>query len=51
MPSNNEKLINMIRENDNPEQAILVAVEIITSFLGQSVSSQEPSADFLPELG
>ena len=51
MPSNNEKLINMIRENDNPEQALLVAVEIITSFLGQSVSFQEPSVDFQPELG
>ena len=51
MPSNNEKLIQIIRENDNPEQAMLVAVEIITSFLGQSVSCREPSADFLPELG
>ena len=50
MPSNNEKLMQIIRENDNPEQAILVAVEIITSFLGQSVSYQEPSADFLQAL-
>ena len=49
--SNNEiQLLNIIRENDNPEQALQIAVEIITSFLEQSVSSQEPSVDFLPVL-
>lgn len=34
------RLIELIRENDNPEEAILTAVSIITSFLEQHESSQ-----------
>ena len=42
--SNNEmELINFIRENDNPEQAVLIAIETILSFLEQHESSQVPS--------
>ena len=51
MQTNQEILLSIIRENDNPEQALQIAVEIITSFLEQSVSSQVPSVDFLQALG
>ena len=50
MQTNEEILLTIIREHDNPEQALQIAIEIITSFLEQSVSSQLPSADFLREL-
>ena len=50
MTANEETLLSIIRENDYPEQALQIAVDIITSFLEQSVSSQEPSVDFLPAL-
>lgn len=48
MSENEQELITIIRENDNPEQALLVAVEVILSFLVQPESSQEPSAVCLP---
>ena len=38
MTENELKLIELIRENDNPEEAIITAVSIITSFLEQSES-------------
>ena len=47
--NNEEILLSLIREHDNPEQALQIAVEIITTFLTQSVSFQEPFADSLPE--
>ena len=50
MSSLNNELLNIVREHENTEEALKVAVEIITSFLEQSVSYQEPSADFLLEL-
>ena len=34
------ELIAVVRENDNPEQAVLTATEIILSFLAQLESSQ-----------
>ena len=40
METNQETLLNTIREHDNPEQALKIAIDIITSFLEQSVSSQ-----------
>ena len=43
MTDNELKLIELIRENDNPEEAIITAVDIITSFLEQLQSSEEPS--------
>ena len=45
MTNNERELINLIRENDNPEQALLTAVLIIGSALEQSLSYQEPFAD------
>ena len=50
MANAEKELIELIRENDNPEQALKIAVEIITSFLEQLESSQEPSVDLLPVL-
>lgn len=51
MSSFNNELINIVREHENPEEALRIAVDIITSFLEQSVSYQEPSVDFLQALG
>lgn len=45
------ELLNIVRENDKPEEALVTAIEVISSFLGQCVSYQEPSLDFLQELG
>ena len=43
MTNNEKELIRIIRENDNPEQAMLIAVETILSFLEQHESCQEPN--------
>ena len=43
MTENEIELIKLIRENDNPSEAVVTAVEIILSFLGQHGSSQAPS--------
>ena len=51
MSKNKIELLNIVRENDYPEEALLTAVEIISSFLEQCVSYQEPSPGFLQELG
>lgn len=40
MTDNEIKLIQMIRESKNPEDALLTAVGIITSFLEQERSSE-----------
>lgn len=37
------ELIRIIRENDNPEQALMVAATIILGFLKQLESSEEQS--------
>jgi hypothetical protein len=39
MTENEIKLINIIRENDNPDEAILTAVNTILLFLEQHESS------------
>lgn len=46
MTSNERELITLIRENENPEQALVTAVLIIGAVLERSVSYQVPSADF-----
>ena len=49
--SNNEiELINMIRENDNPEQALLIATQVILDYLKQHESSEEQVAACLQAL-
>ena len=51
MSNSQIELLNIVRENDTPEQALKTAIEIISSFLEQYESSQVPSPDFLQELG
>ena len=50
MTDNEKELISIIRENDNPEQAIATAVETILSFLKQHESSEAQVAVGLQEL-
>ena len=50
MTKNERDLLNLIRENENPEQALVTAVLIIGRVLEQSVSYQAPSADDLRGL-
>ena len=45
------ELLKIVRENDCPEEALLTAIEVIASFLEQSVSYQEPFPDFPLALG
>ncbi len=40
MSENEIKLLNLIRENDNPEQALMAAALIIVGFLKQHESSE-----------
>ena len=51
MNNNEIELINMIRENDNPEQALMAATLIILGFLKQHGSSEEQAAAGLSALG
>lgn len=47
---NNEiKLIKLIRESDNQEEAIVTAIDIILSFLEQHESSEEQVPVYLLE--
>ena len=50
MTKNERDLLNLIRENENPEQALLTAVLVIGRVLEQSVSNQEPVVDVLRGL-
>lgn len=47
---NEKQLINLIRENDNPELAIMIATAVIVDFLKQHESSEGQAAACLPEL-
>ena len=44
MTENEKELINLIRENDNPEKALMAAAVIILGFLKQHGSSVEQAA-------
>lgn len=44
------ELINLIRENDNPEQALMTATVIILGFLKQHESSEVQETVCLPVL-
>ena len=50
MTDNEQELINLIRENDNPEQALMTATAIILDFLKQHESYQEASVVCLQAL-
>ena len=45
------ELIKMIRENDNPGQALMAAATIILGYLKQLESSEEQAAAGLQALG
>lgn len=51
LSENGLELIRIVRENDNPEQAIMTAAVIILGYLKQHESSEEPVAVDLPVLG
>lgn len=51
MNENEMELIKLIRENDNPEQAIMTAATIILGFLKQHGSSEEQAAAVLSAHG
>ena len=48
MNENEMELLRMIREHENPEQALLIAVGVILDYLGRPGSSEEPSAVYPP---
>ena len=48
MTENELNLLKLIRENDNPEEAIITAVNIITSFLEQEKSFEAQAPVYLP---
>lgn len=50
MTNNEIELLNIIRENDNPQQALMTATVIILDFLKQHGSSQEQAPADLREL-
>ena len=43
-----EELVDLVRKDDNPEQAVLIAINTIISFLEQHESFQAPTAVGLP---
>ena len=48
--SNNEiKLMNIIRENDNPEQAVLIAIKVFSAFVEQLEAAPMLQPDGLQE--
>lgn len=49
MTDNESDLIRMIRENDNPEKALMTATAIIINFLKQQRSSVEQASVVLRE--
>jgi hypothetical protein len=50
MTENEMELIRIIRENDNPEKAIMAAAVIILGFLKQHESNSKPSVACLQVL-
>lgn len=50
MTANEKELIKLIRENDNPEQALATAVETILIYLKQHESSEGQAAVCLQAL-
>lgn len=50
MTDNEKELINMIRENDNPGQALMTAAVIVLNYLKQHESSAIQESAVLQEL-
>lgn len=49
MTKNEIALINMTREQSDPDSALMIALQIIISYLEQHESFGEPFLAFLPE--
>ena len=49
MNENEAKLFDMIYEQDNPSDAVLVAIKVFAAFLEQLEAAPEPPAGGLPE--
>ena len=49
MSTHEVELFKIINENDNPEQAVLTAIEVFTAFLEQLEASPEPQLACLQE--
>lgn len=50
MTDNEKELINMIRENDNPGQALMTAAVIVLGYLKQHELNSEQGSVALQEL-
>ena len=50
MTNNEIELLKLIRENDNPEEALITATTIIIDFLKQHESFEGQAAVYLQEL-
>lgn len=50
MTENEKELIKLIRENDNPGEALMTAAVIILGFLKRHESSEEQVAAYLQAL-
>ncbi len=50
MLENEQELIQLIRENDNPVQALMAATVIVLGFLKQHESSEEQAVVYLQAL-
>lgn len=49
MTKNEIEMINMIRENDNLEQGLLIAIKVFSAFVEQLEANQELRLDDLQE--
>jgi hypothetical protein len=45
MTDTEKKLLDLVRESGDPEQAILIAISVVLDYLSQHGSSQAPSPD------
>lgn len=50
LSQNDRELLRMIRENDNPDNALLIATQVILEFLKQPESFEEQAVACLPVL-
>lgn len=44
MTQNEQELLDIIRTNENPQKALMTAIDIICQYIKQPLSSPEPSA-------
>jgi hypothetical protein len=44
MTQNEQELLDIIRTNENPQKALMTAIDIICQYIKQPLSSPKPSA-------